>query len=110
MTFALVLCPYWRFERFFLLGVPCAALRLYRVAAHGCQHDRRLLATHHGDARIGPHPEKARTEGASAHPIITGAIAAADDHRELGHLRAGDGGDELRAVTGDSAGFVFLSH
>ena len=37
-----------------------AALRLDRVAAHRREHGRRLLAAHHRDARVRPHPQEAR--------------------------------------------------
>src|SRR6266404_430013 len=74
------------------------------------QHGRRLLATHHRDAGIGPHPEEAWTIGAPAHAVIARAETAADDEGELGYLRAGDRGHHLGTVLGDAAGLVFSPH
>ena len=68
----------------------------------GRQHAGGLFTTHHADARVGPHPQEARRIGATAHAVVAGAKAAADDHRELGHLRAGDGRDHLGAVARDA--------
>ena len=58
--------------------------RVQRVETHGEQAG--LLAAHHRDARVRPHPELARRVGAAAHAVVAGAERAADDHRELGHL------------------------
>ena len=58
--------------------------------------------------RVRPHPQEARAVGAAAHAVVAGAEAAADDHGELRHLRAGDGRHHLGAVLGDAAGLVFL--
>ena len=78
------------------------------VADHR-QHGRGLLAAHHRDARVRPHPELARGVGAAAHPVVAGAERAADDDRELRHLGARDRHHELRAVAGDPAGLVLLA-
>ncbi len=98
-----------RAERLLVRRAPRATLRFDRIAADRREHDGRLLAAHHRDARIGPHPQEARAEGTSAHAVVAGAVAAADDHRELRHLRARHGGDQLGAVAGDAARFVLLS-
>src|SRR5262249_30869622 len=42
------------------------------VADHR-EHGRSLLAAHHGDPRVRPHPELARGVGATAHPVVAGA-------------------------------------
>ena len=81
---------------FVLVGVRLAGtLRLFALDLH--QHARSLLRTHHADARVGPHPQKAWVVGAATHAVIAGAEAAADDHGELRHLGAGHGGDQLGA-------------
>ncbi len=72
------------------------------------EHPGGLFATHHGDARVGPHPEEARVVGAAAHAVVAGTEAAADEHGELRHLGAGHRGDQLGAVLGDATGLVFL--
>ena len=64
-------------------------------------------SAHYGDAGVGPHPEETGGEGAAAHAVIAGPEAAADDDGEFGDGGGGDGGDELGAVFGDAAGFVF---
>ena len=58
--------------------------------------------------RVRPHPELARRVRTAAHRVVARAERAADD-RELRHLRAGDGGHELRAVACDPAGLVLLA-
>ena len=62
-----------------------AALGLDAVAPHGGEHARGLLAAHHADARVRPHPQEARRVRAAAHAVVAGAEAAADDDRELRH-------------------------
>ena len=79
------------------------------VAPHGGEHARRLLAAHHRDARIRPGEQEARRIGAPAHAVIAGAVGAADDERDLRHLRAGDRGHHLGAVLGDAARLVFAA-
>src|SRR6267378_4017197 len=59
-----------RLELFFLFGT--------HLAADGGQHRGRLLAAHHRDPRIGPHPQEARRIRPSAHRIVTRAVGAAD--------------------------------
>src|SRR5690242_7981533 len=77
MALALVLRADRRLERLLVLVGPGAASGLDRVPANRRQHRGGLLAAHDGDARIGPHPQEARPEGAAAHPVIAGAVAAA---------------------------------
>src|SRR5699024_9337499 len=96
-------------ELFFLLGRPAFAAFLDAVALDRGQHAGGLLAAHHADARVGPHPEEARAVGAAAHGVVAGTEAAADDHGELGYVRAGHGGDHLGPVLGDAGLFVFLA-
>ena len=69
----------------------------------------RLLAAHHGDACIGPHPEEAWTIGPAAHAVIAGPEAAADDERQLRYPGGGDRRHHLRPVLGNAAGFVFAA-
>ena len=80
------------------------------LALHLRQYACRLFPAHHGDPRIRPRPQKARTVRSPAHSVIARAEAAADDDRELGHARAGDRGHHFRAVLGDAAGFIFAAH
>src|SRR5207237_2423089 len=101
-------------------GVPGIALRLVIVAdrllegfrllrrpfvsitVDGGEDACRLLAPHDADATIGPGEQEARAVGAPGHAVIAGAETAADQHRDLGHLRGSDGGDQLGAVLGDA--------
>src|SRR5262245_37159107 len=108
MALLFVLRANWRPERFLFVRAPGSLLRFDRVALDGGEHDRRLLSAHHRDARIRPHPEKSRSERTAAHSVVAGAVAAADDDGEFGHLRTGDGSDHLRAVARDAARLVFL--
>src|SRR6185437_3309341 len=87
-------------ERVFLFGRPLAAARFDAVALDGRQHACGLLAAHHADARIGPHPQEARAIRTAAHRVVAGAEAAANHHGELRHVRAGHGRDHLGAVLG----------
>src|SRR5687768_18254190 len=48
------------------------------IAFHGRQHRSGLLAAHDRDARVRPHPEKARRIRAAAHPVVARAERAAD--------------------------------
>src|SRR5690606_29032624 len=96
-------------ERVLFLGAPAAAAGLDAVALHRGQHAGRLLAAHHADPRVRPHPQEAAAVGAAVHGVVAGAEAAADDHGELGHVRARDRGDHLRAVAGDAGLLVLLA-
>src|SRR3954471_21859944 len=64
-----------RLELFFLLGG--------QLAAHRRQHRRGLLAAHHRDARIRPHPQKPWRIRPSTHRIVACAVRAADDDGQL---------------------------
>src|SRR5439155_1031270 len=67
-----------------------------------------LLAAHHADPRVRPHPELPRRVRASGHAVVSRAKGPPDDHRELGHRAACHGGDHLRSVLRDAAGLVLL--
>ena len=77
---------------------------------HGGQNACGLLAAHHRNPGVGPCEEKTRRIRAAAHAIIARAKAAADEHRDLGHLRCRDGGHQFCAMPGDALGFVFSAH
>ena len=109
MAFALVLPAQGFLERGLFFGTPGAAAPLDAVALDGGQHRGGLLAAHHADSRIRPHPQESRRVGAPAHAVIAGAEAAADDHGELGHLRTGHGGDHLRAIACNAFVLVFAT-
>ena len=78
-------------------------------AADRRQDPGRLLAAHDADPGVRPRPQEARLVGAAGHRVVPGAEAAADDHRELRHLGAGDRGHHLRPVLGDAAGLVLAA-
>ncbi len=100
--------PRGRVVRVALRLVGGADLVRIGIADHR-QHRRRLLAAHHGDARVRPHPELARLVGTAAHRVVAGAERAAGDDRELRHVRAGHRHHELGAVARDPAGLVLLA-
>ena len=79
-----------------------------RVADHR-QHRRRLVAAHHADPRVRPHPELTRLVGAAAHRVVPRAERAAGDDGELRHVGARDRHHELRAVAGDPALLVLAA-
>src|SRR6185437_7793225 len=93
-----------------LLALPGLTARPRAVAAHGCEHLRGLLAAHDRDARVRPHPQKARAVGTAAHCIVARSEGAADDHRELRNRRARDGGHHFRAVFRDAGTLVAAAH
>src|SRR5690606_41928937 len=68
------------------------------------EHACGLLAAHHRDACVWPHPQETRIVGTSAHAVVTGAEAAADDYGEFRYLGAGHRSDQLGAVLGDEIG------
>src|SRR6185437_820209 len=103
---ALILRADGRAKLLFFLRRPAFALGLDIVAADLAQHHRRLLAAHDRDARIRPHPEKARAVGTATHAVIAGAIGAADHDGEFRHASGRNGGDELGAIARDAAGFI----
>src|SRR5690349_8264784 len=109
MAFALVLRANPRLECFLVFDAPRLPARLDTVAANSREHRGRLLAPHHRNPRIRPHPQEAWIERTSAHPVVAGAVAAADDHGELRHLRTRYGRDHFRAVARDATRLVFLA-
>jgi len=74
------------------------------------EHSGGLVATHHGDAAVGPHEQEARIVGATTHTVVTSTIRATDQDSDLGDIGGGDGGDELGAVLGDTTAFVILTN
>src|SRR5580765_7330209 len=48
------------------------------ILLDGGQHRRRLLAAHHRDARVRPHPQQPRLVGAAAHAVVAGAERSPD--------------------------------
>src|SRR5258708_19267002 len=95
MALPLVLLADRALERLLLVLRPRAALRLDAVAADGREHGGGLLAAHHGDARVGPGPEKSRVEGAAAHAVVAGPEGPAAHHGELRHPAPANPGDHL---------------
>src|SRR6266581_1042504 len=109
ISLALVIVADRLLEFFLLLGAPRVALGLDVVAAHRGEHRGGLLPAHDRNSRIGPDEQKARRVGPPAHAVIAGAVGAADDQRELRHLRAGDRRHHLGAVLGDAARLVIAA-
>ena len=109
MALPLVLIADRRLEGFLFFGGPCLVRALDAIAFHRGQHRRRLLAAHHRNARVWPHPQKARAIGTAAHGVVAGAEAAADYHREFRHVRTGHRCHHLGAVFGDAGLLVFLA-
>src|SRR5205814_10509841 len=85
-------------EFIFFFGRPLPAAGLDVVTAELAQHHRCLLATHHRDPRIRPHPQEARRIGTAAHAVVAGTERAAYHDRELRHAGGRDRGDELRTI------------
>src|SRR6185312_4880225 len=102
VTLQLVLLAQRRLERLLFGGRPVPALRLDAVALDGSEHAGGLLTAHHADARVRPHPQEARRVRATAHAVIAGAEAAADDDGEFRHLGGRHRGHHLGAVPGDA--------
>ena len=50
-----------------------------------------------------PHPQEARRVGAAAHAVVARAKRTADDHGQLGHIRARDCANHLRAIFSDTS-------
>ena len=80
------------------------------LAAHRRQHRGGLLAAHHRDPRVRPHPQEARRIRPPAHRVVARAVGAADHDGQLRHPRAGDRGHHLGAVLGDAARLVVAAH
>src|SRR4029077_10798254 len=70
MALTLVLLADRRLERFVIRGAPASALGLRRLPAQEAQHARSLLAPHDRNARVRPHPQKARTISAPTHAVV----------------------------------------
>ncbi len=90
----------------------CLALAInsgseFRVGllSNGFHDSSQLLTAHDTDTSVGPHPQESGAVRATAHAIVAGAVAAADDNGELGHVGAGDSGNKLGAVLGDTFAF-----
>src|SRR5712691_1384172 len=109
-AFLLVLGECRRLESVDLRRAHALALPLELLLLDLGQHRRRLLAPHHRDPRVRPHPELARLEGAPAHPIVAGPEAAPDDDGELRHLRVGHRVHHLGPILRDAALLVLLAH
>src|SRR4051812_26893647 len=88
MTLALVLVAHGRLEGFFVLRAPCATTGFDAIAADRGQHRRGLLATHHADARVGPHPQEPGAIGTAAHGVVARAETATDHDGEFRDMRA----------------------
>ena len=56
-----------------------------------------------------PHPEKPSAIRAAAHAVVTCSVAPADHDGQLGHVRARNCADHLRAVLRDAALLGVLS-
>ena len=109
-AFGFVLRENRRLERRLRCGIQRFAFGFVGFHAHGEQGRGGLLAAHDADARVRPHPEGLRREGAPAHPVVAGAETAADHNGELGHGGARHGRDQLGAVFRDAAAFVVFAH
>src|SRR5690606_9657999 len=72
----------------------------------GRKRMRRLLAAHHAEAGVGPHPREARVEGTPGHAVVPRAEAAADHERQLGYAHVRYGVDQLCTVFGDAARLI----
>src|SRR5918996_935087 len=70
VTLALVLVTDRRLESFLFVLRPALPRALQVVAAHLREHVSRLLAAHHRDAGVRPHPQKARSVRAPAHGVV----------------------------------------
>src|SRR5438128_613872 len=92
-----------------LLGRQLLPLPRELVTLDRGQHAGGLLAAHHADPRVRPHPEEARRIRAAAHAVVSRTERAADDDRELRNGGVGDGVHHLRAVLGDAAALVLLA-
>src|SRR5581483_4317126 len=90
-------------------GLEALALVLALERADHREDRRGLLAAHHADARVRPHPELPRLVRAAGHAVVPRAEGAADDHGELRHHAARDRHDHLRAVLRDAAALVLLA-
>src|SRR5919202_1435846 len=97
-------------EFFLLRGRHVLATCAQVIQPHLQEHRGRLLAAHHRDARVGPHPQEARVVSAAAHGVVARAKRATDDDGELGDRGVGDGRHHLGAVLGYPAALVRTPH
>jgi len=74
MALALVVVENRLLKLLFFLLIPIRILLTFNLR----QHIGGLLASHHGDARIGPHKKEAGIVSATTHAVIAGAEGAAD--------------------------------
>src|SRR5882724_4537196 len=72
MALLLVLGADRGLEGLLLIRAPFLFLGGEAVALHLGQHVGGLVAAHHGDAGVRPHPEETRAEGAPAHTVVAG--------------------------------------
>src|SRR6185437_15897019 len=106
----LVLSADRRLKFLFLYRRPGLALGLDVVATNLAQNHGGLLAAHHRNPCVRPHPEKARTIGASAHAVIASAVGTADHNGEFRHAGGGHRRHQLGAIARDTAGLVLFAH
>ena len=97
-------------HRLLVFGGERLAFARKLVALDGRQHARGLLATHHRDAGVRPHPQEARLVRAAAHSVVAGPERPADDDGELGHHRVGNRMHHLGPVLRDAGALVLASH
>src|SRR5215210_6459886 len=109
VAFILVLFEDRGFEVFALLIGHLFVLAPQAFFLHGEEDVRGLLAAHHADAGVWPHPEEARRVGPAAHPVVAGPEGAADDHGKLWDAGVCHGHDQLGSVLRDTAGLVFFA-
>ena len=86
------------------------SLGFHLGAPDGCQYTGRLLAAHDSNARVRPAEQEVGIVGAATHAVIAGAVGVTDDQGQLRYPSTGNGGNQLGAVFGDAAGFVFLAN
>src|SRR2546427_336266 len=98
-----------RRERRLRLGRQRLALGGELLALDGEQGRRRLLTTHHRDARVRPGEEEPRSVRATAHRVVPRAMRRTDDDGQLRHLRGRDGVHHLGAILRDAAALVLLA-
>ena len=98
------------FERRFLFRTPSATCTFNARAFDLRQNTCRLLATHHGNAGIGPRPKKARRVSTSRHAVITCPERTPDQHCDFRHLSGRNCRDKLCAILRDATCLVFLAN
>lgn len=101
-----VFCEGWGFEFRLLFGGHGLASECKLIHFDREEDIGGLFAAHDGNAGVWPHPELAWAEGASAHAVVSGTVAAADDDSKFGDVCSADGGDKFCAVFSDALVFV----